>query len=311
MVNYDYIDDSRIMVNTSKIGLATDCPGFEKEFWDEYVRKAKKKIDAVFSEPQEIVAAKAEETRDKIEGFHGKEQVLDRFQNESIRKRINELEPEVMNTKVYNILDTEKYKDEIKKNENSIRKQINCRITKRNIFLISFTVLLIYAGGFIPYLINARKIDMEVFMYSLSLVIGAIVLLCLCGFIVLRFLRRRLVKILEGYNKNIRNMLDTINKGAQVFSDYFSSVCTYMYAHSLLSGVTIKKDKDFSVGKLQKAHLKTIENEIIVKELLCSLYKIDLKIPSISPIYIDYNAINKLPMKVITMSLCQMMKIKP
>jgi len=115
------------------------------------------------------------------------------------------------------------------------------------------------------------------------------------GLIVLFSLRGRLKKILKGYNKNIRNMLDTVNKGAEIFSDYFTNICTYMYAHSLLSGVVLKKDNDYSSGKLQKAHLKTIDNEKKAKEALCSLYDIKMNVPSVSPAYIDLDAINVPP----------------
>ena len=105
--------------------------------------------------------------------------------------------------------------------------------------------------------------------------------------IILWFLRRRLMKKIKVYNKTVRNIFDRANKGAQVYSDYFSSVCTYMYARSLLSGVILKHDSDYTEGKMQKAHLTTLEKEIEQGRLLCSLYEVPVTEFSMINAFVD------------------------
>jgi len=295
IVNYDYVEDSRIMVPTSRIGLAADCPIFETEFWDEYIYKTKKTLEQVFSEPQEVIASKADDTHQKINSFYGREQVLDRFQYDIILKRINELEPNVMNTKVYNTIDTIKYKEEIRKAGVSVRKYLNCRITKRNILNISLISFFVFLGGFIPYLINSIKISATVFRSSLTLTGFAIIMLGLGGMIILGFLRKQLINKLKDFNKNLRKILDSLNESAQVFSDYFSGICTYMYARSLLSGVTFKNDNDYSFGKMLKNHHKMIDNEMKAKQFICSLYNKKLDLSFIKHSEVDHDIIKELP----------------
>jgi len=294
-VNYDYVEDDRIAIKSSQIGLASNCPADENEILNNYLKNSKKTIEVVLSALHEVVAAQAVEARKKIEGYIGREQVLDRFQLAGINKRIGELEPEVMNSKVFGRFNTEKSINEMAAADNEIRKYLGGRLTKRNAILISLTALFVFFCGFIPYLINAGRINMSVLGASMALTSIAVVVLALSGLLVLWFLRKRLVKKLKGYNKATREILDRINEGSQVFSDYFSNVCTYMYAQSLLSGVVLKKDKDYTLEKLQKAHLKTIDDDIKAKKFLCSLYGINLNIPFISPAYVDFEAIKELP----------------
>jgi hypothetical protein len=271
-VKFEHVDEGSVKIDSSIPGLASDCPVQETRFWHEHISGTKQVIENILYAPQELVAAKALETRTTANSFTGREQVLDRFQLERIQKRMDELEPQIINANVYGMLDTDARMAEVAEAGDTVRKYLGLRLTKRNVLLISLGSLLVYLCGYVPYFINSAKIGWPVFGASFGLASIALVLLATGGLLILVFLRRRVVNKLKDYNKTVINIFDRVNKSAGVFAHYFSNVCTYMYAHSLLSGVTLKHDNDFTEKKVEKAHLVALKKEIDTGKELCSLY---------------------------------------
>jgi hypothetical protein len=286
-VKFENVDEGDVKADGDRLGLAADCPISETRFWYDHIQGTKQTIDSILCAPQEIVVGKALETRMAANSFIGIEQVLDRFQLERIRKNMDELEPRVINSHVYGILDADVYKAEVAEAGDAVRKFIGLRLTKRNILLISLFSLLVYLCGYIPYLINSAKISLAAFGAAFGLVAIALVFLAAAGLLTLWFLRRRLVHKLKAYNKTVRGIFDRVNKGAKIFSEYFSSVCTYMYARSLLSGVILKNDNDYTAAKMLKAHLAFLESEIEANRELCALYGVPANNFSMSNAFMD------------------------
>jgi hypothetical protein len=277
------------MANEEKFGLASDCPISETQFWNDHIQGTKLTIDNILSAPQEIAVNKALETRRKTYDFSGREQVLDRFQIERIHKHIDELEATVINANVYGMLDTDQYIAEVTEAGDDVRKNMGFRLTKRNVLLISVFSLLIYLCGYIPYLINSAKTSLSSLGASVGLVIVSLVLLAAGGLLTLWFLRLRLMNVIKTYNKTVRAIFDRVNNGAKVYSDYFSSVCTYMYARSLLSGVILKHDNDFIEKKIQNAHLAVLESEIAKGKELCTLFEVPVSAALKNETFISVN----------------------
>jgi hypothetical protein len=286
-VKFEHVDEGNVKVDSNKLGLAADCPVPETRFWREHILGTKQTIDNILFAPQEIVAAKALETRNTANSFTGREQVLDRFQLERIRKQMDELEPRIINANVYGMLDANARMAEVVEAGDTVRKFLGLRLTKRNILLISLCSFLVYLCGYIPYFINSARISRTVFAASFGLAAIAVVLLAVGGFLVLLFMRSRLVNKLKDYNKTVSGIFDRVNKSSQAYANYFSSVCTYMYARSLLSGVTLKHDNDYQAAKVQNAHLISLENEIKLSRELCSLYGAPANDSSVSNAYLD------------------------
>jgi hypothetical protein len=281
-VKFEDVDEGSVKVNSDGLGLASDCPAPETKFWREYIQSTKQTIDNILSAPQEIVALKALETRHAAGAFLGIEHVLDRFQKERIHKRINELESQVINANVYGMLDAGVYMAEIAEAGVTVRKSLGLRLTRRNVLLISLCSLLVYLCGYIPYMVNSARISGLAFGASLGLTVIALSLLAAGGLLVLWFLRRRLVEKLKTYNKTVRAIFDRVNKGAQVYAGFLSSICTYMYAKSLLAGVTLKRDNNRTEKKMLKAHLAFLEREIEASKKLCSLHGVPQDASSMS-----------------------------
>jgi len=288
-VKFEQVDEGDVKVSCDELGLASDCPLLEIKFWYDYIQSTKQTIDNILSAPQEIVAAKALETRCTINTFSGKEQVLDRFQKERINKRINELGAEVINAKIYGLLNSDAYMAEIADAGAAVRKSLGLRLTKRNVLLISLFSFLVYFCGYIPYIVNSLRISKLAFGASLGLTFIAITLLAAGGFLVLRVLRRRLLNKLKTYNKTVRAIFDRVNNGAQIYADYFTNVCTYMYAKSLLSGVILKHDNEFTEVKTLTAHLASLEHEIETCKKLCYLHDAPSNASSFSNTFVEVN----------------------
>ncbi|MCL1917625.1 MAG: hypothetical protein FWG14_04845 [Peptococcaceae bacterium] len=270
-VKFGDVDEGDVSAHGDRLGLTSDHPVPETQFWREHRHRTRHSIDKVLSGLQEVVADKAVEARRRIHEFAGREHVLDRFQVERVQKRLAELEPRVMNAKVYGLLDPDGYQAELDTAGEAVRKSIGLRLTRRNALILSLCALGVYLCGYLPYLITAAKISGTAFGAAWGLAGMALVLLAAGGLLTLWLRRRRLLKKVDMYNKSVMSVFDRVNRGAEVYSDYFSNVCTYMYARSVLSGVALKNTHDSAEGKMRKAHLATLESEIEVSRQLCSL----------------------------------------
>lgn len=283
-VKFENVDESRVQADYKELGLASDCPVCETKFWYNYVQETKQIVENIMSAPHEIVVNKALETRAKAFDFSNRAHVMDRFQIERVNRRAEELEPQIINASIYNLLNTD---ETICEAEKKMRKHMGLRLTKSRIILISVCSLAVYLCGYIPYLINSAKISLSAFGASFGLAVIALVLLAAGGFLVIWFLRHRLIKKIKEYNKTIRDIFNNINRSGKIFSDYFSSVCTYMYARSLLSGIILKHDTGHKEKKILKAHLVSIEQELEKIRELYLLFKIPNKETSMLNDYVD------------------------
>jgi len=286
-VKFEQVDEGDLTVDGEKLGLASDCPISERKFWHDHIQGTRQTIDNILSAPQEIIVEKALETRRRAYDFSGREQVLDRFQIDRVHKHIDELEPQVINANVSGMLNSEACKAEVAEAGKIVRKHLGLRLTKQNVLLISLCSLLIYLCGYIPYLINSAKISWSVFGASFSVAFMALVLLAASGLLTLWLLRRRLIKKIEAFNKDVRAIFDRVNKSSHVYADYFSGICTYMYAKSILSGVVLKYNSDFTENKIQKAHLALLEREINQSRELCSLFEVPVNNSPVTGIFVD------------------------
>jgi hypothetical protein len=306
-VKFEHIDEGDVKADGEKLGLASDCPISETRLWREHIQGTKQTIDNILSAPQEIVADKALDTRHRAYDFSGREQVLDRFQIDRVQKRIDDLETLVTNAKVYGVLDPEARKAEVAEAGEEVRKFLGLRLTKRNVLLISLCSLFTYLCGYIPFLINSAKIGRAVFVPSLGLAFITLVLLAGGGLLVLWFLRRRIMKKIKTYNRTVMEIFDRVNNSSMIYSDYFSSVCTYMYARSLLSGVILKQDNHYTERKIQQAHLVSLETELQNHRELCSLYGLPVNNSTMANTYANVGGsfLTDLP------SACQLYELTP
>ena len=289
-VTFDYISDDRLEVGMSGIGLASNCPQPEAVLWEERTRDCRKIVENALIKPKKVVALRAAETRERIDSYAGKEHLLDRFEVEAIERRIDELEPNVMNSMVFGKLDTNAYRKEAAQADAKVRKILGGRLTKRSIVELGAFALFVYLCGFAPYLVNAARMSIPTFGASFALVGVALLILALGALITLCFLRRRLLKVIKAYNKANREMLDRINEGADVFSDYFTNVCTFMFAKALMAGAVMKNDSIERQEKLKKEHLRMIRTEQKAAHGIFELYDVSLNIPQASPMFIDLEA---------------------
>ena len=306
-VSFDSIEESDVKAKGGKFGLARDCPADEVRFWNEHIEGTRHTIGNILYAPREIVAEKALETRQKTDAFTGIEQVLDRFQFDRVQKRINELEYKIFNTNLYGMLDAGTYRAEVAKAGEAVRKYINHRLTKRGILFISIGSFSAFLFGFVPYLVNSAKSGGLTFTAAFGLVLAACLLLGGGALLTLWFLRGGLIKKIQGYNKDVTDIFSRVKKSADVFSGYFSDICTYMYARSLMSGVTLKKDNDDTAAAIQNAHLDFLKSEIEKNKSICSLYGAELNISSGkgSLVNIDEELLGKWPSK------CQFYELSP
>jgi hypothetical protein len=280
-VGFGHINETKVKTKNDIFGFSTDCPKDEAEYWHEHTQNIGPIVDDILFAPQEIVAEKALETRLNVDNFANTEQVLDRFQTKRIEKRIEELEPHIINTKLFKLLDVDMYKKEIEKSAENVQKHIKFRMVKQTVINISVCALFVCLCGYIPYLISSAKESWTVFGTASGLVLITLIGLAGIGFITIWLLKRKFIKIINKYNDDVADVFDRVKRSGRVFSNYFSKVCTYMFARSLVTGIVLKRDNDCNTAQKLKEHLDHLNSEIDKILNICSLYNVHIDIATV------------------------------
>ena len=135
-------------------------------------------------------------------------------------------------------------------------------MSSSTVITTGFIALLVYFAGYIPYLVNAYKVSTEVFMQSLLLSLGTVGLVSLGGLIVLIILREQTKEKMRQFNTLMRSVVNNVCSSAARFSEYFTDVCTYMKAHSILLGIKLKKNTVLSTNYILRTHKQALINSM-------------------------------------------------
>ncbi len=254
------------------IGLSRDCPEDELSFWIKESYSKKKLINKFLKSPRRALEKSSMYLKTTAESFYGDEYELDQFQIEDLKEQISELELNITTFNSRNVINEIQLNKEFNHIEKDIKKEIANRMTKRTIIIYGTIALLVYFIGFIPYLFNSFKGGVLGGLYSLLLIIISLFLVSMGGIISLYILKTRLEKKIESFNDFCRYIIRKVNESGKKFETYFTQVCTYMKAQSIVQGTSLQSNSILSRKKLLKLHLKTIKQVLVRDEELLSSY---------------------------------------
>lgn len=261
-VTIDKNDAKELMMSFEHIGICRDWPQDEASVWTIQLRQKKTALDRYFKLPRRAIDKSANYMKNRAESFRGESYVLDKFQLDDLNEKMNELEYDIISSEVKSAIDKKSVDVQLKEIDKNVRKSLGQRLSKRAVFACSTAVLLFTLFGYLPYLISAARSSAKTFVAALVVVLFVILSALLGGLVALLVQRGELVSLMGKFNTLMRNVGNSMRSMSQRFETYFSDICTYMRAVSILEGTKKKNVSSDSQSNILLVHKKAISAAI-------------------------------------------------
>lgn len=251
-----------LYMDFGRVGLFRDHPEDEGVFWSEQVKQKKDNLDRYLKSPRRAIDKSANRLKQKTESFTGEYYELDKFQLADLKEFMSGLERKIMSSGVENVVDKEKINESIVKLDKKVKKEISFRLRKKTALIGGLVILAIIFGGYIPYLIQAAKISKDTAFAAFGLTMLVLGLSALGGIVSLLIQRKRVVSVMKEFNELMHSVANDVRSYAAKFEEYFSDICTFMKAQSILDGIHMRKENAMSNYSLLNAHKQALRTAI-------------------------------------------------
>ncbi|MBR7133799.1 MAG: hypothetical protein IKD04_09745 [Clostridia bacterium] len=242
-----------------KIGLSTDCPDNEYNYWDEQYHSIGKSFVRYLREPRRAVKqAVREDFRSKNFVQDDLALRLNENQREDVFYRLAEEEANMVSTVTTHLFDTAKYREELDCSDKKIRKNISERMTKKKTVITALIALAAYFIGFLPLLFSSFNTAGS-FTFSLVTVAVVFGLFLASGFAYIVVMRQRLVKLIKQFNAVMGEICFKIKLGLERFSKYLSHACNVMREFSVLGITESESSRQYAVLRF---HYNCVEERL-------------------------------------------------
>lgn len=277
-----------LYMNFGEIGLCRDCLEDENVFWNSQLRQKKDNLARYLKFPRRAIDKAANRLKLRTESFVGEHYELDKFQLADLKEYMSELELKIMSSGVENVVDKRKIDEAIAKIDKKVKKEIGFRLRKKTVVVGGLIILALVFGGYIPYLIQAAKITTGTLLAGLGLTL-LILAVSACGGLIALFLQRKqIISVMKKFNDLMRGVANNVRSYASKFEDYFSNICTYMKAQSILDGIHMRKENAMSNYSLLNAHKQALQSAIERERDWISAYginRVDEMIPTVTSFF--------------------------
>jgi len=287
-VTIEKTEGKELCMNFSRVGLCRDCPEDEKAFWTGELRAKKESLDKYLKAPRRVIDKAATHLKRKTDSFTGEHYELDKFQLADLREYMTELEVKIIASGAENMVDRKAVGEAIAQVDKDVRKEVGFRLRRKVAIVGGLIILAIVLGGYLPYLVQAAKTSASVLLSSLLLTLVVLVLSAVGGLIALWWQRRRVVKVMKRFNTLMRKVAADVRAYATRFEEYFSDICTYMKAQSILDGITRHKENALSNYSLLNAHKRALQTAIERDSEWITAYgikRVDEMIPTVTSFF--------------------------
>ena len=255
-----------LKVETSEIGLAKDCPGNEKSYFESQYASIHKGLREFLKQPRRSLIQAVKKMSEKSSIDNEEAMYLNPFQQEDLVEDIERAEQEMVSTVTSNIYNLAQYTKEMETGRKEVDKKISTRMTKKTIVRGSLIVLAAFLLSFLPLLITTANTPQS-FMVSL-IIIGILCgLLLIIGLICLLCFKRGLMKRFRAFNQVMNNITNEVYSTMSKFSLYLTSACKMMRGYSVLNRIA-------ETEKLTSKKVKIIEKHIQDMTMLREEYRL-------------------------------------
>lgn len=281
-------EGKNLYMNLNRIGLCRDCPTDEQTVWSDQLRQKKDNLDRYLKAPRRSIDKSATKMKLKAESFLGEHYELDKFQIADIKERMSELEQKIMFSGAENMVDKKKVNNEIAEVDKKVKKEISFRLNKSTAIIGGLIFLVLTIAGYIPYLIQSYNISEDTIKAALGLVFLVAVFSACGGLLVLFIQRTRVVSVMKEFNTLVRSVINNVRSYASKFEEYFTNICTFMKAQSILDGINNRKESELSNYSLLNVHKQALQTAIDRDNewvLSYGITRIDEMIPAVTSFF--------------------------
>lgn len=257
-VNIEKNDAKELFIQFDRIGLCKDYPEDERAFWKTQIKQKKHNLEKYLKTPRRSIDKSANYLRQKADSFRDEHYVLDRFQLDDLNETMEALEYNIISSEVKRAIDKNSVECKINDVDKTVRKEIGFRMSRKMSLISTIVFLLIVLGGYLSYLIAAGRLGSGNFIAASLATLAVMAVAAAGGVIALALQRTRLVNLMKQFNVFMHDVANEIHSYASRFEEYFSDICTYLKAVSILEGANQKASGMDCAANLLLMHKKAI-----------------------------------------------------
>lgn len=263
-------ESKELFMNFGRIGLFKDYPEDETFFWKSQIKQKKNNLEKYLKTPRRVIDKSANYLKKKSESFKDDSYILDQFQLDDLKETMDNLEFNIVSSEVKRIIDKNAIDKKLAEIDGTVKKEIGFRMSRKMTLISGALMLFVCFGGYLPYLISAGKVSSDNLIAALGVTIAVFCISAIGGLSALILQRGKLISLMKRFNTIMRNVVNDMRSFAGHFETYFSDICTYMKAVSILDGTKKKSFGTDSEPNILFMHKRAIaaavskDNELIL-----------------------------------------------
>lgn len=263
-----------LYISTKDIGLSRDCPTDELMYWHSNVREKTEQVERYLKMPRRAIDRASSQVKTKAQSFFDDEYELDRFQIEELEEELDTLELQLLTSDTRSAVDGKKIQEQAQEIDKQVKKDIAVRMRRGVAVGTGILILLLYLLGYVPYIFQSLGKGGKAFLASLGVSLGATMIVAVGGIVALIFLRKKIVASMDRFNELMHSVVISVNGSAKKYEEYFSTLCTYMKAQSIYTGLTKRKDAVSARVQKLRTHKQALRTTIARDEELAAAFGI-------------------------------------
>ena len=279
-------DPQNLMCEYDEIGLSTDCPGNEEQYWSNQNKEIRKRFSRFLRQPQRSIEKAVEgefRAYDTIDDENAK--LLTKYQKQDVIFKLLEEEQAMIETSTSKVFNKAEYFRQLDEKDKDIRENIAKRMTRKASILVGVVSLVLFFIGFLPLLFsefnNLGTGAMSVILISIAL--ASVVTAILLTFFVFR---QKLISKFKAFNDNMKSIYQEILDSMGGFSNYLSHACNVKREFSVLEAID---DETYDYFKIYKKHEIDIDRIMYDITQLFSDYVDESYVPAEPPVPYEYD----------------------
>lgn len=258
-VSFEHLQGDELSVGTEEYGLASDKPSSNMALWEESFLRVQSASEIFNRKPKRVLAKAVEGTRESQQIAPEFDDPLTDIEREELEEELSQRIHRLTEATTRDILDRQRLNDLLSSHRKGIRSTILGRMSSSTITWSSLAVGGIWLAVFLPALIQAWNVGGTELAATAAILGGIAVTLSLVAYLMLRFMRARLVNQLRDFNHALRAYVSGVKDGASAFAQFLTDVETYMKGRALLDA----EDERAHVDRVRRQEFTRDLNRIV------------------------------------------------
>jgi len=256
-VQFSSYDSGKFSLGPEAFPLVKSDSGSESVLLSSKTGELKSSMRGAIKGNRRVLDQASRSIRNKVERFLDREYELSEYQVAEVNEKLQSLEDEVLNPATKFMFNEEAVQKRVQDKSNAIGEELKTRVGGKALRTIFFIGLAIYLAGFLPYLVESSRYGAKTVLSCLALVAAALAVASSGGGISLLISKWKLNKKVREMNLAIMEEMNRIVGGSQSFSQYLTSILTYMKGKAVIRGVKLKQKTEKTRIKRLKAYQKS------------------------------------------------------